>query len=273
MIILWGLRGRMPRKFKGSKRRFRRFFKRKKYNALSKHIGNEKRLCRLRLMWGIPITSDATVGVKFIQSIFPLNFPNHAWLDNGTAGGGSFGALQANGTVTSSDIYQRFLNTGSQALFDLYKVNQVSVRFVPATLDVNNNNTTGVGPAYTLTMFHYNDPDDSSNFVTYSTVMESKFLNSGAYPINYNANTQRSVNFVFKQKKQDRHVWLNTAMIQNNNVITSGLNPTFSNLPMACPFGSLKTMIKGYNNAASLMNLGTLYVTWDVTFKGISSLL
>lgn len=260
----------MARKFTrilGKKTRYgRRRRRAKRYNALSAKIPNTKRQFRIKLCYSMIVTQQGVAGVNYPQIILPLNFPNCGNNDNGSG----LAAYTYMGNIPNTkvnDIYGYLLTAAP--LFDEYKVHSLKAQFIPNTIDVNINITTGTTNNFATSVYQFNDQDDIT-LLTPATI-EQRMLNGGVRPKNYNITSSKGLNFIYKQRSNMKNIWLNTGLIANNAVITPTIASTYGSAGFPGMFGAMKLVFMMSAALATGSTLGRLFVTWDVSFKGINS--
>lgn len=257
----------MPKNYRSYRKRrgYKRVNKRRllaKISPLRKNIPNYKRLCRFTFSTtddiGIP---SGQTGVKYVQVIASLNFPTFGYYFDGV-NAPSWGPLSAR-----SNLYAKLFPNGD--LFDQYRVNAVSYRFMPFVVQVDTaNDFTNVSEPKFL--YQFNDLDDP--IYNSSGNPELGYMDSGILPKCYTNGRQITGKFI--QPKANKGRWINMSMMNANNgnpypvtsnVFTIGTTP-FENIGAA-----LKLCLPYRANTTVATPIGRVYFSWDVTFKGIDS--
>lgn len=217
--------------------------------------------CTFNYIWSVQVHNPLVPGVQTIQANIPLNYPGYSIFDNGN-GLGTYGQIAALGV--DNRIGRGLLGiTVGNPIFDEYKVNKLTCVFMPFNLETSASATGEVSTDVPV-MYHYNDLDDIS--LLPATTLEGQMMSNGIFPRHLNTISTKGIKMVFSQPKEKRKVYLNTGNI--GDLPTSA--PSLQNTSMTNPFGSMKIAWQKLS-AVPLTYIGKLYISWDVTCRGISS--
>jgi len=222
-------------------RRSRRKFK-------IRRVPNNLRTLTLNLEWEFPVTiSGQPAGITNTNYNLALNFPGQFVSFNTT-----WGSL-ANPPAT----YTRLMTTG---FFDQYKVNFLSVRFLPNSVNTLVNTSFGDASDTPNLVYRFNDLDDIVDDPS-----EPQMLGAGILPKQY-ANGQ-AVSFRFSQIKRMRGRFINTGLATQSPTTTTVGQTT---LPENA-YASMKIFFPNLNHGTAPVFYGRIYATWNVTYKGVNS--
>lgn len=224
-------------------------------NPLGARIRNTARKFRCNFTFFVPVTTNNVAGFQFRQLVIPFNFP------------GMVRNYQATRTLwvnmTSAEQPANFTPHmfGTTAMFDQYKVQKITVRMYPAEQQVMQVTEDWPTADYSTIMYTMFDPDSDALMLN-----EQGYLNAGVSP--FNLGPGRNVKRVFKQTRENRNKWLNTAAYNADpNDAATPISQTGINHPSA----SIKLGWYLHNGTQTVAgHIGRLYVTYDVMFRALS---
>lgn len=246
---------------RGFGRRFRkrRLVRRPKLmkNPLGSGISNQNRKLRIRFEGMVPVNllNTAAGTIAATQYCFPLNFPTMHRNSAGTY-------VQIPNVIT--DVWPKFF--GAASIFDQYKVLGLRAKFMPSEVETIVSTAVYNIVDSPAVVYQVNDNDDVSLITGAASIIEAKYLNSGAMPRHYTDG--RSVHFKYRQLPEKRKVWRDTNVYAQD----PGATPDAGDAVSEGTFGSMKICFVNVGSGVGVAaNIGRLYVSWDVIFRGIFS--
>jgi len=222
-------------------------------------ISNDKILFRMKMTTFQVLSTAPTNVTHFDQYGYPINFPGFFMISQD--GGGTLPTAYGQ-TVNLPGYYSKFFGGGGGLIFDIYYVHKMTIMYVPFVAFYETSGTSSQTDESQFVM-KYLDQDDVIPLNASSTVIEAKFLEAGAFPVNVS------------QGKNHKWTWTNPNQKQYYNCAAVALAPGTTLTAETAPWPNcFKSLRLGFRVPAAGSSVtvyyGRLYITYDIIFKGIN---